>query len=92
MTAKRYFFEGNVQGVGFRYTVKNLAKGFEVTGWVKNLPDGRVEMEVVSHDREELLAFVEEIRVNSSLAHHIKSCMEETVLQPTGVSGFSIVD
>jgi len=33
-------FEGKVQGVGFRSSVLSLAKGYEVTGWVKNLPDG----------------------------------------------------
>ena len=42
MTARHVFFEGRVQGVGFRWTVKNLARGYDVIGWVKNLPDGRV--------------------------------------------------
>ena len=37
-------FVGRVQGVGFRWTTKNLADGFEVTGYVKNLPNGTVEM------------------------------------------------
>jgi acylphosphatase len=35
-----------VQGVGFRYQSMQVAKGFEVTGWVQNLPDGRVLLEV----------------------------------------------
>ena len=38
------FYSGRVQGVGFRYSVKTLATGFEVTGTVANLPDGRVEL------------------------------------------------
>ena len=38
------FYSGRVQGVGFRYSVKMLATGFEVTGMVANLPDGRVEL------------------------------------------------
>jgi acylphosphatase len=35
-------FSGHVQGVGFRYTVLQAVRGFEVTGFVQNLPDGRV--------------------------------------------------
>lgn len=37
-------FSGHVQGVGFRYSTLQVAKGFEVTGYVKNLSDGRVEL------------------------------------------------
>ena len=53
-------FSGRVQGIGFRYTVKQTALGFEVTGWVKNLADGRVEL-LVEGEREELEAFQEAI-------------------------------
>ena len=45
MIGRRVFFEGRVQGVGFRYSVRQLAKGYDVAGWVRNLPDGRVELE-----------------------------------------------
>ena len=38
------FYSGRVQGVGFRYTVKTVASGFSLTGTVRNLPDGRVEL------------------------------------------------
>lgn len=37
-------FSGRVQGVGFRYTVHNLAMPHNVRGYVRNLPDGRVEL------------------------------------------------
>ncbi len=50
------FFAGRVQGVGFRYTAKTVAAGFEITGTIKNLPDGRVEL-VAEGDRAELAAF-----------------------------------
>lgn len=51
------FYSGRVQGVGFRATVRQLACGYEVTGTVRNLPDGRVEM-VAEGRRDELEAFV----------------------------------
>jgi acylphosphatase len=47
------FYSGRVQGVGFRYTTRDVALGFEVTGTVRNLPDGRVEL-VAEGTREEL--------------------------------------
>jgi acylphosphatase len=50
------FYSGQVQGVGFRYTVRTVAQGFEVTGLVRNLLDGRVEL-VAEGAREELEAF-----------------------------------
>ena len=37
-------FGGRVQGVGFRYTTRNIALGYDVQGYVRNLPDGRVEL------------------------------------------------
>ena len=43
-TARRVFFSGRVQGVGFRYTVCDVARRFDVTGFVRNLTDGRVEL------------------------------------------------
>ena len=43
---KHIIFTGRVQGVGFRYTAVHLARPLSLTGWVKNLWDGRVEMEV----------------------------------------------
>lgn len=42
---KHFFFKGRVQGVGFRYRAQNAASLYSVTGWVKNLYDGSVEME-----------------------------------------------
>jgi len=50
-------FYGRVQGVGFRYTAYRLAGGHDVTGYVKNLPDGSVEC-VVEGEPAEIDAFV----------------------------------
>lgn len=55
------FYSGHVQGVGFRYTVKSVATGFEVAGTVRNLLDGRVEL-IAEGAREELEAFQTAIR------------------------------
>jgi acylphosphatase len=54
-------YSGRVQGVGFRYTVKALTTGFEVTGTVRNLADGRVEL-IAEGERSELGAFREAVR------------------------------
>ena len=43
---KHIWFSGQVQGVGFRYSAVYLARPLDLTGWVRNLWDGRVEMEV----------------------------------------------
>jgi acylphosphatase len=89
MAARQVFYKGKVQGVGFRYTVKRIAGGFEVLGWVKNLPDGRVELQAMSHDSEELEAFLEEIE-NSSLGGNIKNVESHDIPDLSGVRGFSI--
>ena len=65
------FYSGRVQGVGFRYTVKTVAAGFEVTGTVRNLLDGRVEL-VAEGSREELEAFRQAIR-EAGLEHFIRN-------------------
>lgn len=46
MIREHIYFIGRVQGVGFRFTAGYIAKELGLTGWVKNLFDGRVEMEV----------------------------------------------
>jgi acylphosphatase len=89
MKTLRVHYEGRVQGVGFRYTVKNLAREFEVSGTVANLPDGRVEL-VASGDSDEVDAFLEAIRT-SALAGHITLEIPRDIPRPTGLRGFSIV-
>ena len=48
--ARRYLISGRVQGVGFRYFAKDVADREGVAGWVRNLPDGRVEALVEGED------------------------------------------
>ena len=54
-------YSGRVQGVGFRYTAKRVATGFEVTGIVRNLADGRVEL-IAEGLKDELEGFQQAIR------------------------------
>lgn len=89
MIARRVIFEGRVQGVGFRYTTKDIAKGFEVCGTVRNLPEGTVELEVMG-EREEVEAFLKEIAEESALAHHIKGMHVKNIPPLDGVKGFTI--
>ena len=67
---KRVLFAGHVQGVGFRYTTHGLAQRYAVAGYVKNLPDGRVEL-VAQGAAAEVDRFVE--AVARQLAEHIRT-------------------
>ncbi len=49
---KHIVFYGRVQGVGFRYTAKYAAESYDVSGWVKNLYDGSVEMEAEGREAD----------------------------------------
>lgn len=71
MKRMRILYSGHVQGVGFRYTVKSITPGYEVTGLVRNLPDGQVEL-VAEGEKQELEAFQEAIRSSGlgSLIRH----------------------
>lgn len=53
-------YRGTVQGVGFRWTVVQTARGFQVTGSVRNLSDGRVEL-VAEGDPAQLTAFCDAV-------------------------------
>ncbi len=66
----RVLYSGQVQGVGFRYSVRSVATGFDVTGTIRNVPDGTVEL-VVEGVRDELDAFRQAIR-ESGLDHFIR--------------------
>lgn len=63
-------YSGRVQGVGFRYTAKVTATGFEVTGTVRNLADGRVEL-IAEGDRTELEDFLQAVR-DSEVGRFVK--------------------
>jgi acylphosphatase len=62
------FVSGRVQGVGYRFFTINRANRYGVTGWVKNLYDGRVEIEAEG-TLSSLRLFLEDIRIGPSYAH-----------------------
>lgn len=69
MQRRTYHFTGHVQGVGFRYTARHMADGHRVTGYVRNLPDGRVEL-VMEGPEAEMDGVIEGI--SSELGRHIR--------------------
>jgi len=84
---KRLLFTGHVQGVGFRYSTRQIAKRMNLNGWVRNLADGRVEA-VVEGPAAELEQFVSEI-VESTHGH--VTDIAKTVSDATGeFNGFEI--
>ena len=46
------YYEGSVQGVGFRFTVERIASDLDIVGWVKNMPDGKVELLAEGRERQ----------------------------------------
>lgn len=76
MVQKTALFSGRVQGVGFRFTTCSLSSAYQVTGYVKNLPDGRVEAVIEGASNEidrfihaihaEMSAYIKEINVTES--------------------------
>ncbi|MBI3884439.1 MAG: acylphosphatase [Opitutae bacterium] len=65
------FFSGRVQGVGFRYQAVQVARGFEVAGYVQNLADGRVRLEAEGAAAE-VAAFV------AALGEQMAGCIRQT--------------
>jgi acylphosphatase len=82
-------YSGRVQGVGFRYTTKSLACGFDVTGTVRNLPDGRVEL-VAEGSRAELEGFRRAVQ-DSEVGPFIRHETAEWAAAKNEFRGFEIV-
>ncbi len=85
---RRVHYSGRVQGVGFRFTSQRLAQGFEISGFVRNLDDGQVEL-VVEGEPSEVASFLDSIRVALGDKIHHASVEEEPVGDPP-LAGFSI--
>ncbi len=61
-------YTGSVQGVGFRYTARSLAQGSGLTGWVRNVPDGSVEL-VAEGDEDVLRQLKDSIKREMNYTH-----------------------
>jgi acylphosphatase len=81
------FYRGRVQGVGFRYTTQAVATRFAVTGFVQNLPDGRVLVvtEGVEAEIDRFLAAVME-----QMGHYVSGVQSNIVPAEGGFRGFSV--
>ena len=88
MIAKKIFYEGRVQGVGFRFGVRQIAEGFAVAGHAANLPDGRVEV-VLQGEPDEVEAMEKEIS-QSHLEGFIRRQEKQEVAVESARRGFQI--
>jgi acylphosphatase len=80
-------FSGHVQGVGFRYAVLQVAREFEVAGFVRNLVDGRVQLEAEG-GTEEIAAFV--AAVEERMHGYVRKTERSSARRPAQFSGFTI--
>ena len=81
------WFSGTVQGVGFRYKTTQVAKGYDITGMVKNLSDGRVYL-VAEGEEDEVRAFCNDL--NKNMVSFIKEQQEQECRGPRQYRGFTI--
>ena len=86
MIRKVVFYSGRVQGVGFRYTTASLAKRFDVAGYVQNLPDGKVRLDVqgASDQVQGLLDAVAETMARNITASDISEQQTDDALGKPG--------
>lgn len=81
------FFSGRVQGVGFRYQTVQVAKEFDVSGWVMNLSDGRVQLEAEGRAGE-VKDFI--ATLHERMEGHIRKAEQTTETRAPQYSGFTI--
>ena len=74
-TAKHILFSGEVQGVGFRYTAHRIARRYNITGFVRNLPDGDVEM-LAQGPEQDIKKYIADIQDS------FKGYVQDTKIEP----------
>jgi len=80
-------YSGRVQGVGFRYTTLQIARGHDVAGYVQNLPDGRVRVEVEGEEQE-VVGFLAEIE--ERMGGFVRQVEREAGERMRQFSGFTV--
>ncbi|MEM7673668.1 MAG: acylphosphatase [Verrucomicrobiota bacterium] len=85
---KEVWFSGRVQGVGFRYTCRQIATEFEVSGTVQNLADGRVHL-IAEGDEREVEPFIGEI--SDQMRSYIHEINPSEPMEVVGYRGFEII-
>jgi acylphosphatase len=81
------FFSGRVQGVGFRYQTLQVAKGYDVSGYAMNLPDGRVQLEAEGRPAE-VQAFI--TAVQERMEGYIRQVEQSGATRAPQFTGFTI--
>jgi acylphosphatase len=94
MGTKKYarlhmYVSGRVQGVGFRFFTIRCARTYGITGWVKNLYDGRVEIEAEG-ELPNLKLFLDEVRIGPSHAHVSQAIDQWTEIASPHYKDFSL--
>jgi acylphosphatase len=87
--ARRYLIAGRVQGVGFRYFAQRVAEQHGISGWVRNTPDGRVEIEAEGDDHA-MHQFEHQVSTGPAGAHVDVVDTREISVGPVLQSGFAI--
>ncbi|GAB4150915.1 MAG: acylphosphatase [Planctomycetaceae bacterium] len=85
----KIIYSGRVQGVGFRYTTARIARRYPVTGYVKNLADGTVEL-VVCGSQSAVQSFLDEIATHFQSNIDSEHTFTESVSPPQDLTTFEI--
>ena len=84
---RKVLFDGDVQGVGFRYTACRMATDYDVTGTVRNLPDGRVEC-LIEGEPQEIDRFL--AAVTASMGEYIRRTTQQTAPATGAYRSFTV--
>ncbi len=79
--ARKFLISGEVQGVGYRFFAQRVAARHQVVGYVRNLPDGRVEA-LAEGPRDSVEAFKHDLATGPTFAE--VENIEELTIEPTG--------